>query len=282
MTSSQEVARQIRESLGLPQNPTATPTVPIEGHIADFPFWSYSYKRSTAQKLHIDYPDGSFFTLEAPKGMPGPSFPGYLDCILYFGQRDLFVREYVEISVYKIFKTLDTDPSKGKNYHNFHRDMERAFALYIKTDRFRNPETGKRSHVEYFRALQRMSIAKRREGISQFYFDTLFLESLRSGYLKRLDFEFCLYLDKKNQSLARFLYSHLAKRLGQKSLYMREFVGFLRDVGLGYVADLPPTNRNQKVKQTLYPALESVRGKAFGDYGRDDKGNIFFVPLSRD
>ena len=160
MAGSREVARHIRESLGLPQKPTASPTVPIEGHVADFPFWSYSDKRLTAQALHIDYPDGSFFTLEAPKSMPGPSFPGYLDCILYSGQRDLFVQEYVEISVYKIFKTLEIDPSKGKNYANFRRDMERAFALYMKTDRFRNPATGKRSHVEYFRALQRMSIAK--------------------------------------------------------------------------------------------------------------------------
>lgn len=134
MTSSQEVARQIRESLGLPQKPTATPTVPIEGHIADFPFWSYSYKRSTAQKLHIDYPDGSFFTLEAPKGMPGPSFPGYLDCILYFGQRDLFVQEYVEISVYKIFNPTTTSAldrlifpayaaSKGTDHHQEAEDV---------------------------------------------------------------------------------------------------------------------------------------------------------------
>jgi hypothetical protein len=37
-----EVRRQIRESLGLPSRPEAQPTVPVEGHVCDFPLWSYS------------------------------------------------------------------------------------------------------------------------------------------------------------------------------------------------------------------------------------------------
>ena len=53
----------------------------------------------------------------------------YLDCILFYGQRDLFVQEYAQISVYSIFKTLDMDPNNGGNYSHFHRDMKRAFAL---------------------------------------------------------------------------------------------------------------------------------------------------------
>ncbi len=277
MSRRNEVQGQVRESLGLEPKRKATPTLPMEGHASDFPFWSYSNRRSTVTELHIDYPDGSFFTLKAPEGMPSPSFPGYLDCILYFGQRDLFIQEFAEISVYKIFKTLEIDPAKGKNYQRFHRDMERAFALYMKTDRFRNPATGERSHVEYFRVLQRMSLAKRRQGVSKFYFDKLFLESLRSGYLKRLDFEFCLYLDKDNKPLSRFLYSHLLKRLGYKSLYARELPGFLSDVGLGHLRELPLKNRNQKIKQTLYPALDTIRGKAFDHYECDDSGNIFFI-----
>src|SRR6266851_165704 len=33
----------------------------------------------------------------------------HLDCILFYGQRDLFVQEYAQISVYSIFKTLDME-----------------------------------------------------------------------------------------------------------------------------------------------------------------------------
>jgi hypothetical protein len=42
--------------------------------------------------------------------------------------------------------------------------------------------------------LQRMRLAKSRKDTSTFYFDSLFLASLRSGYLKRLDWEFALHL----------------------------------------------------------------------------------------
>ena len=79
------VRRQIRESLGLAPLPEAQPTVPVEGHVCDFPLWSYSKKRSGETGLRISYEDGSFFKLDAPKGMPSPRFPGYLDVILFFG-----------------------------------------------------------------------------------------------------------------------------------------------------------------------------------------------------
>ena len=83
MPSSEEIKKQIRESLGLPPQPESHPTVPVEGHVCDFPLWSYSKWRTGITNLRIDYEDGSFFELDAPKGTPGPSFPGYLDAILF-------------------------------------------------------------------------------------------------------------------------------------------------------------------------------------------------------
>ena len=185
-----DIDGQIRESLGLPPKLESIPTIPQEGHCAEFPFWSYSKRRSTVKGLHIDYPDGSFFTLRAPSGMPSPSFPGYLDVILFYGQYDLFDRGYVEISVYKILKTLGLETNSGTFFNHFHKDLDRAFDLSFKTDRFRDPITGMRSHVDSFRVIRRMRVAKHREGISRFYFDDLFLESLRSGYLRKVGLGF--------------------------------------------------------------------------------------------
>jgi hypothetical protein len=276
--TSQEVNAAIRDSLGLPPKPEPPPTFPQEGHVSEFPYWSFSKKRSSVTRLDITYEDQSFMTLLAPLGMPSPSFAGYLDAILFFGQRDLFLREYVEISVYKILKTLEIDPENGRAYAHFHRDMERAFMAAIKTDRFRNPRTGQRDTVSYFRILRRMELAKRRQGISQFYFDDLFLASLRSGYLKRLDFEFCLFLDKQGEALARFLYGHLLKRIGEKSLYQRSLIGFLTDIGFGYLTTEEPMRRNERLKRTVYPALDLLKGQAIRAYELDDRSNIFFLP----
>jgi hypothetical protein len=69
--TSQEVDKQIRQSLGLPPKPEPAPTMPQEGHVCDFPIWSYSKKRSTVTTLRIDY-----------KGLPGISSPGYLDVLV--------------------------------------------------------------------------------------------------------------------------------------------------------------------------------------------------------
>jgi hypothetical protein len=57
-----DVQRQIRESLGLPPVPEAKPTMPVEGHVCEFPLWSFSKQRSAEKQLHIAYDDGSFLT----------------------------------------------------------------------------------------------------------------------------------------------------------------------------------------------------------------------------
>jgi hypothetical protein len=272
-----EIRKIVRESFGLPVSETV-PTFPQEGHVCDMPIWSYSKSLATVERLHIAYEDGSFFTLDAPKGMPSPRFPGYLDCILFYGQRDLFIKEYTEISVYSIFKTLGLDPGNGGNYAKFHRDMYRAFVLYMVTDRFRDPATGNRSHVDYLRVLQRMKLAKSRRDTSTFYFDSLFLASLRSGYLKRLDWDFALHLDKQEEALARFLYGHLLKRIGEKSIYQRSLTGFLTDIGLGHVARMEPMRRNERLKRTVFPALDLLKGEALRHYEKDDHGNLLFIP----
>ncbi len=276
--TTKEIKNKVRESLGLKPKNEPNPTFPMEGHVCDFPLWSYSKKRSSVKLLRIDYDDGSYFTLHAPEGMPSPSFPGYLDVLLFHGQYNLFEQSHVEISVYSIFKTLGLDPNDGRSYDHFRRDMRKAFSLIMETDRFINPITGKRSHVNYFRILNSMKIAKTRNDTSLFYFNDIFLDSLRSSYLKRLDLQFCLYLDKNNKALARFLYAHILKRIGKNSMYIRRFPGFLSDIGLGYLMELPPRNRNQKVKQSLHPALDLVKGKAFRHQEIDDNGNIFFLP----
>jgi len=272
------VRRQIRESLGLAPLPEAQPTVPVEGHVCDFPLWSYSKKRSGETGLRISYEDGSFFKLDAPKGMPSPRFPGYLDVILFFGQRDLFVQETTALSVYRIFQELRLDPGNGGNYKQFHRDMERSFFMALITDRFRNPVTGERSHVDYFRVMQRMRLARNRREESIFEFDGLFLQSLRAGYLKRLDFDFCLWLGSESKALERFFYGHLLKRIGEKGSYTRNLLGFLRDCGLGYIAELRLKRRSEALKETVFPALDAIKGKAIERYELDCRGNIIFLP----
>jgi hypothetical protein len=279
MPGSQEVNKQIRESLGLPQKPEQATTIPAEIHtMCDFPYFSYSTKRAGVNVLRIDYEDGSYFALDAPKGMPGPAFPGYIDVLLYYGQRDLFMQDYVEMSAYAILQSLGIETNNGGSYQNFYRDMVKAFAVIMETDRFVNPVTKERSHRKFFRILDTMDIAKSRKGISKFTFHKVFLESFRAGMIKRLDMEFCLWLDRDNKALARFLYAHVSKRLGGKSLYLRNLIGFLHDIGLGYIAGLAPTHRNQKIRQVLYPALNTIRGKAFSQWQTDDKGNIAFIP----
>jgi hypothetical protein len=276
--TSQEAKAITRQSLGLPPLEEIKRTIPIEGHVSEFPLWSFSKKRSSERELAITYDDGSFMKLIAPLGMPSPSFPGYLDVILYYGQRDLFLQDHTTMSVYRILQELEVDPTNGMNYEYFRRDMNRTFALFIMTDRFRNPQTGERSHIDYFRVMRRMKLAKSRHEVSTFYFDDLFIASLRAGYLKRLDWDFCLHLDRKQASLARFFYGHIIKRIGEKSLYPRNLIGFLCDCGLGYIANLEPYRRNAKLKQVVFPALDLLKGQAIRSYELDDRGNIFFIP----
>jgi hypothetical protein len=280
MTTVKEAKAATRQSLGLPPLEEIKPTIPIEGHVSEFPLWSFSKKRSSERELAITYEDGSFMRLIAPFGMPSPRFPGYLDVILYYGQRDLFLQDHTTLSVYRIMQELEIDPTNGMNYEHFRRDMNRTFALFIMTDRFRHPETGERSHIDYFRVMRRMKLAKNRREASTFYFDDLFIASLRAGYLKRLDWDFCLHLDRQREALARFLYGHIIKRIGEKSLYPRNLLGFLRDCGLSYIADLDPYRRNAKLKETVFPALDLLKSEAITGYELDDRGNIFFIPKS--
>src|SRR5436309_3423395 len=70
--TSQEVNAAIRDSLGLPAKPEPQPTLPQEGHVSEFPYWSFSKKRSSVTRLDITYDDNSFMTLIAPLGMPSP------------------------------------------------------------------------------------------------------------------------------------------------------------------------------------------------------------------
>jgi hypothetical protein len=123
-----------------------------------------------------------------------------------------------------------------------------------------------------------MDLAKSRRDTSTFYFDSLFLASLRSGYLKRLDFDFCLHLDKQGKALSRFLYGHLLKRLGTKSLYQRSLIGFLSDIGLGYLTQLEAKRINERLKTIVFPALDLLKGEVLRHYETDDRGNLFFIP----
>ena len=272
------VRQLVRASLGLSVQEETRPTIPVEAHICEYPIWAYSKQSTAITSLHIGYEDGSFVEIDAPKGFPSITSPGYLDMLLYYGQRDLFRESYVEMSAYSILKYLGLDPRVGGNRERFIRDMERHFASRIKTDRFVNPATRTRSHVAYFRVLNSMELAKRQEGVSRFYFNELFLRSLRSGYLRRLDMDFCLYLDKAVEPLARFLYAHILKRLGEKSLYSRTLPGFLTDIGLGHVTRLEPKRRNEALKRTVYPALELLKGQAFSQYELDGTGIFRFFP----
>jgi len=60
-TDPHDVQRQIRESLGMPAPPEAAPTLPVEGHLCEFPLWAYSKKRDLIlDERRIRYEDGSY------------------------------------------------------------------------------------------------------------------------------------------------------------------------------------------------------------------------------
>jgi hypothetical protein len=274
-----EVRKQIHASLRMAPLPEAQPTVPQEGHTAEWPLWAYSKKMSTVTRLRIDYEDGTYFLLKAPEGMPSVLSPGYLDVLWHYGQKDLFEGKCVEISAYRLLSLLHQGPVQGKQYQGFIRDMKRHFALYIETDRLIDPGTHQRSHTSYFRVLEGMELARNGKRDSRFYFNDIFLRSFRSGYLRRLDLDFCLHLDRQEEPLARFLYGHVAKRLGDKSVYVRSWNGFLTDVGLGHLAQLPAKRQTERVKRLVFPALDRIKGHACDRYELDGRGNIFFFSL---
>ena len=76
-----EVRRQIRESLGLSVQEEEV-TIPMEAHLCEYPIWAYSKQSTAVTSLHIGYEDGSFVEIDAPKGFPSITSPGYLD-VLY-------------------------------------------------------------------------------------------------------------------------------------------------------------------------------------------------------
>jgi hypothetical protein len=78
--------------------------------------------------------------------------------------------------------------------------------------------------------------------------------------------------------VSHFRYGHLVTRIGEKSIYQRNVVGFLNDVGLGYVGQLEPMRRNERRKRTLFPALDLLKGEVLRHYETDDRGNLFFIP----
>jgi len=75
--------------------------------------------------------------------------------------------------------------------------------------------------------------------------------------------------------LVRFLYGHLTKRIGEKSLYMRKLPGFLSDIGFGHLLLGEPKRVTETLKRTIYPALNRVRGIA---YRLNDSGTLVFTP----
>jgi hypothetical protein len=46
MQTSEEIKKQLRESLGLPPKPEVRPQLVVEGHVCDVPLWSFSKRRS--------------------------------------------------------------------------------------------------------------------------------------------------------------------------------------------------------------------------------------------
>src|SRR4029450_13306322 len=77
-----EVRRQIRESLGLSVPGETRPSIPMEAHLCEYPIWVCSKQSTAVTSLHIGYEDGSFVEIDAPKGFPSVSSPGYLNRVL--------------------------------------------------------------------------------------------------------------------------------------------------------------------------------------------------------
>jgi len=255
----------------------------MEGNACEFPLWSYSKQKSGTKEMRIDYSDGTYVEITTPEGLPGPQFPGYLDVLLANGQEDLFGQNFIEMSIYEILKTLGKDPTHSGNYKVFRRDMAKCSKMTIVTDRIVDPETGGRDFTEYFRIIDRMKIAHRRNQKSRFYFNELFIESVRAGYLKHLDYNFCLELDREGEALARFVYQHVIKRLGHGMYYVRNLDGFLTDIGLGAVTTKVLKYKNEYLKKTFYPALDRIVSAGVFRYelADNDRNIVFYSPKAQ-
>jgi hypothetical protein len=109
----------------------------MEGHLCDFPLWSYSRKRATVTSLHVDYDDGTLLTIRAPEGMPGPRFPGYLDVLLFRGYRHLVLEDHGELSMSRLGGLLPTKKREEYRIKNWTIPNAARFVLY--SDRLRLP-----------------------------------------------------------------------------------------------------------------------------------------------
>jgi hypothetical protein len=127
MPPSNAVSRLVRASRGLPTTPESQPTVSQEGPVSACPSWSFSKKHSSVTRRHLTYDDGSCMPLLAPLGLPSPSFAGSRDVILFYRQRDVFIREYAESSTDNILQPWEIAPENGGASRHFHRGMDRAF-----------------------------------------------------------------------------------------------------------------------------------------------------------
>jgi hypothetical protein len=167
----------------------------------------------------------------------------------------------------------------GKQYRGFVRDMQRLFALALETDRLLDPVTQARRHTASFRVLDGLELARHAQEESRFYFNDIFLRSLRSGYLRHVDFDFCLYLDRHEEPLARFLYAYVTQRLVAQMPYSRSLAGFVTDIGFGSLARVPLKRQTERFTRTVCPALAMLKGHAYAHYELDERGNIIFYPL---
>jgi hypothetical protein len=156
--------------------------------------------------------------------------------------------------------------------------MQRLFALALETDRLLDPVTHARSHRASFRVLDGLEIARQAQEESRFYFNAIVLRSLRSGYFRQVDFDFCLSLDRNEEPLARFLYAYLTQRLGAQRPYRRSLAEFVTDIGFGAWARLPRKRQTERFTRTVVPALALLKGHAYAHYALDEEGTLVFYP----
>ena len=271
--------QQRRDSLGRAPLPESQPTDPAVGQVAEWPLWAFSKKQRTVTRWRIAYEDGTYFQLTAPAGLPSVRAPGYLDVLWSYGQQDLWRGPCVAMSVDRLLSHVHQGPVHGKQYRGFVREMQRLFALALETDRLLDPVTHTRSHTASFRVLDGLEVARHAQEESRFYFNDLLLRSLRSGYFRRVDFDFCLALDRREEPLARFLYAYVTQRLGEQRPYRRSLAGFVTDIGLGSLTRLPLKRQTERFTRTVCPALALLKGHAYAHYELDEGGNIVYYPL---
>jgi hypothetical protein len=253
--------------------------VPSEGHVCEWPLWAFSKKQQTVTRWRIAYEDGTYVQLTAPAGLPSVRTPGYLDVLWLYGQQDLWRGACVAMSVDRVLSHVQQGPVHSKQYRGVVRDMQRLFALALETDRLLDPMTQARRHTASFRVLDGLELARHAQEESRFYFNDHVLRSLRSGYFRRVDFDFCLALDRQEAPLARFLYTYLVQKLGEQQPYCRSLAGFVTDIGFGAWARLPRKRQTARVTRTVLPALALLKGHAYAHYALEEEGTLVFYPL---